>query len=267
MRRLLAPILAAAAIAAPSVARAEPRPVPAFSVAADAGLGARFLGYRDDVFDTLRGYRLPAAPIVGGEIALYPGAFFTRGPLAWIGVHARAEGMPGLDSKRNEHDDVLPTKAWAWQASLRLRAPTAFGAAWVQAGVAQRTFTVGKAGLTDPDVPSVRYLGPHFGLGAEIALPARLTLAPRGGAAIWTSAGDIASAAWFPEARAFGVDLGVRLAWAAPLGFAPYLDFSWSRQILALQPKPGDARVAGGAADDWLAVRLGIQWTFAPRHR
>jgi hypothetical protein len=265
MMRAIAPMIAAAAILAPSVARAESLPLPAFSVAVDAGIGARLLGYRDDIFDTLRPYRLPAAPLVGGEIALYPGAFATRGPLGWIGVHARAEGMPGLQSERKEHADELPTKAWAWEVALRLRAPTAFGAAWVEAGAAQRAFTIGKAGITDPDVPSVRYLGPHFGLGAEIALPAHLVLAPRGGAKIWTSAGDIASAAWFPQTRAFGVDLGLRFAWAAPLGFAPYLDVAWSRQIVALQPKPGDARVAGGAADDSFAARIGLAWTFAPR--
>jgi hypothetical protein len=263
MKTLAGPLVALATCLVPTLARAEPPALPVLTLAADAGLGARQLTWKDDLFGQLRDYSLPAAPVVGGEVALYPGALLTRGPLAWFGLAGRLEGMPGLRSQRTGHDDVLPTTSWAFSAALRMRAPVRFGAVWAQTGVAGRTFTIGRAGITDPDVPSVRYLGPSFGLGAQIDLRAGLSLSPRGAFSIWAAKGDIASPAWFPGATAANVDLGLRLAWALPRGFAPYLDVAWTRTILALDPEPGDAHVAGGAADDVVGARLGLSWTYA----
>jgi len=259
----------------PAAAHAgEPSTQPALVLAADGGVMARTLSWKDDIFGLLRDYTLPGAPSFGGEVAVYPGAFFTRGRLAWLGIAARGEGIVGASSMRNGHTDALPTHASAFSASLRGRLPLPFGAAWLDAGVAEHSFTIGQAGITSPDFPSVDYLGPRLGLAAELRLPRGLTVAPRVGVARWTSAGEVASAAWFPHAIAWGVDAGVRVAWAsrgamgpehsrAARGFAPYLDLAWSRDVLALRPQLGDALVAGGLADDRVWARLGLEWSLA----
>ncbi|MFT3774813.1 MAG: hypothetical protein QM820_56415 [Minicystis sp.] len=235
LARILAFVGAPTISLAPALAQAaEPKPLPALTIAADGGLGMRKLGWKDDIFGTLRDYNLSAAPSVGGEIAVYPAAFFTRSAPAWLGLFGRVEGMPGLQSQRSRHDDVLPTRAFAYNAAVRLRAPVRFGAFRLEAGVAGRSFTVGRAGITDPDVPSVQYLGPSFGLGAEVSLPAGLSLAPRASVAFWTRMGDVASADWFPRAQAWGARFGLRFAWAAPYGLSPYLDLDWSRE----NPRP-----------------------------
>ena len=144
---------------------------------------------------------------------------------------------------------------------------SAWYTAWVDAGLAGRTFVIDGAGSTDPDFPSVRFLGPHFGLGAELALPAHLALAARAGTSLWTTGGELSSSAWFPAAQSWGLDAGLRLRWALPRGFAPYVDLGWSRDIVALHPQVGAARVAGGAADDRFAAKLGLEWTLGPPPR
>jgi hypothetical protein len=266
--RALAPLLALAALLSTPSAQAEPPlPQPAIQLALDAGLSSRHLGWKDDLFGTLREYSLPAAPIAGGELAFYPGAIFTRGRAGWIGLAARVEAMSGVDSRRSQHSDSLPTRAGSFSTALRLRAPLSFGAAFIDAGIAGRSFILGGAGFTDPDFPSVRFIGPHFGLGAELALPGHLSLAARAGSALWTSSGEIASAGWFPAARSWGVDAALRLRWALPRGFTPYLELAGSRDILALHPQVGAARVAGGAADDRFAARIGVEWTLGPPGR
>jgi hypothetical protein len=281
-RRLSLAILAAVACA-PSLARAEAPP--ALSLGFDGGVGTRSLTYRDDLFGTLRPYSLSAAPVLGGEIAVYPGAFFTHDRPAWIGVAARAEGFVGIDTKRVQHDDSLPTKAWSVTTSLRVRVPfsrgavhdgaasgpkprAAYGGALsIDGGFAARAFTIGRAGITEPDLPSVTYLGPRLALGGELRLPLGLSVAPRGALARWVSVGDLASPAWFPNARAWGAELGLRVAWAAGLGLAPYVDVAWTREIAALRPQPGGARVAGGLGDDRFAARLGLSFTLNTRRR
>lgn len=266
--RLLTPLLALPLLLGARVARAEPPlPQPAIQLALDAGVSSRHLGWKDDLFGTLRDYSLPAAPIAGGELTVYPGAVFTRGRAAWIGLAARVEALIGVDSRRSQHGDSLPTRAGGFSTALRLRAPLSFGAAWVDAGLAGRTFVIDGAGSTDPDFPSVRFLGPRFGLGAELALPAHLALAARAGASLWTTGGEIASSAWFPAAQSWGIDTGLRLRWALPRGFAPYADLGWSRDLVALHPQVGAARVAGGAAEDRFAARLGLEWTLGPPAR
>ncbi|APR82424.1 Hypothetical protein A7982_07773 [Minicystis rosea] len=236
--------------------------MPFASIAADGGVAFRQLGWKDDIFGTLRGYHV-VAPVFGGELTAYPAAIATSGPLAWLGVHVRFESMVGMRSQRSGHDDVLPTRGGMSAVSIRMRAPIRSGAIRLEVGMARRTFSIGSAGITNPDVPSVDYRGPTFGLAGEIALPAHLSIAPRASASFWTSMGDIASNAWFSRAQAWGLDFGARFAWAGPYGLAPYLDVAWSREILALRPEPGDARVAGGAADDWFTARLGISFNMS----
>ncbi|MFO0763191.1 MAG: hypothetical protein U0359_42530 [Byssovorax sp.] len=239
-------------------------PQPAIQLALDAGVTSRSLAWKDDLFGQLRPYTLGAAPIAGGEIAVYPAAIFTRGPLTYLGLAGRVESMMGIDSKRSGTGTSLPTHAGAFSAGLRLRAPLRFGAAFVDAGLAGRSFVIESSGAIDPDFPSTRFFGPRFGLGAELALPLHLALAPRAGASLWTTQGDLRSEAWFPAAQSFGFDAGLRLGVSLPFGLAPYADVSWSRDIMALHPEVGAAHVAGGAADDRFAGKVGIAWTLGP---
>src|SRR5262249_35233575 len=168
----------------------------------------------------------------------------------WLGIACRAEGIAGASSQRNEHTDALPTRAWAFSTSLRGRLPLSFGAAFLDAGFAGRAFSIDRAGITDPDVPSVRYLGPRLGIGASFDLGTTFRVTPRAAVERWVTAGDLSSSAWFPHARAWGAELALRFSAELPRGFAPYLDLAWSRDIAALRPQPGEAHVAGGLADD-----------------
>jgi hypothetical protein len=255
---------AASLVIAQGSAAAEPGgpALPALVLGVDGGVMHRTLAWNDDLFGMLRPYSLAAAPILGGEIEVYPGAFVTRARPAWLGLVARGEGIVGVSTQRVGHTDALPTHAWAFTASVRGRLPFSRGAAWLDAGAAGRAFTIAAAGITTPDFPSVSYLGPRLAVGGEVLLPAGFVLSAGAGAARWVGTGDLGSAAWFPHVQAWGADLHLRLAWQASFGLGPYLDLAWSRDLAALRPQPGEANVAGGLADDRLAARLGLSWTF-----
>ena len=85
MRRAL---LSATAVAASLLAGAPAFAqgyTPVLSVAFDGGVASRSLAWNDDIFGQLRPYNIGPAPILGGEITLHPGAFFTSGRLGWLG--------------------------------------------------------------------------------------------------------------------------------------------------------------------------------------
>lgn len=260
----LARTMALVPILASGAARAEPPPLPAMTLGVDGGVVRRTTLWRDDLFGTLRDYRLGGAPAIGVDLVVFPGAFFTDSRLAWIGFAGRVEALLGIDSRRTQHDASLPTRAGSFAFSLRGRLPLAWGAVWLDAGVGSRSFVIQGEGITTPDFPSVRHIGPRAALGAEIRLPAGFTVAPRGALSRWITTGDLGSAAWFPHNRTWGAELGVRASFwfHAPFGFSPYVDLSWSRDVSALRPQPGEARIAGGLADDRFAARGGFTIQF-----
>lgn len=258
-----APVVARAEAPAPMEAAPQRGPYPgAVTVGFDAGVLRRTTLWRDDLFGALRDYKLGAAPILGIEVAFFPGALFTPGRAGWVGLVGRVEGAVGIDSRRTQHDASLPTQAGAFSLALRGRMPLRVASIWIDGGIASRTFIINSEGGTVPDFPSVRYIGPRVSVGGQFKLPRHFSVGSRFGLARWTSAGDLSSAAWFPHMRAWGVDLAVRVGVMLPLGIEPYVDLGWSRDVSALRPQPGEARVAGGLADDRLTARAGFSMTF-----
>lgn len=245
------------------VARAEP----AMTIATDVGVVRRTTLWRDDLFGALRDYALGGAPALGLEATLFPGAFFTRGRAGYVGLTGRVEALLGVDSKRAPHAGSIPTRAGAVAIAVRGRLPLRHGWIALDAGVASRTFLIDASGATAPDFPSVRYLGPRAALTAEISLPRGFSLTPRGALSRWVEVGDLGSSTWFPHARSWGAELGLRAAWTTRVGVGPYLDFAWSRDVTALRPQPGEGRVAGGLADDRLSARVGLSVSFPARGR
>ncbi|MCA9555840.1 MAG: hypothetical protein KC933_37775, partial [Myxococcales bacterium] len=102
------------------------------------------------------------------------------------------------------------------------------------------------------------------GLDADVHV-GPVVVRPRVGARYALSAGELGSEAWFPEARAWGFDGELALAWA----FTRWLTFdargALTRYHLDLDPAVGAARVAGGAVDQYWSVFAGATFLLAGR--
>jgi hypothetical protein len=66
---------------------------------------------------------------------------------------------------------------------------------------------------------------------------------------------------WFPEAKANGMDVGLLVGFALPLGFEVRLGMDYRRYWFDLNPVPPDPPyVAGGALDQFLGGTIGFAW-------
>jgi hypothetical protein len=73
--------------------------------------------------------------------------------------------------------------------------------------------------------------------------------------------GGIGTYAWFPEAKANGMDVGLVFGFALPLGFEIRIGGDYRRYGFDLNPVPPDAPyVAGGALDQYLGGTIGFAW-------
>ena len=252
------------ACAVGSEARAES--ASPFTVALGSGVTSRHFAWRDDRFGDLRSYDLAAAPLLRGEATVFPGALVGDGIASTFGLALRGERMFLTSSERTHHDDVLPTRSWSYSALVRARFVSPVGSAWFDGGFAERAFSLDSAGITAPAFPSVRYRGPEIGCGATVALPGRFELSPRDAISPWSSLGEIGESAWFPRSRGVGVEAGLRVSRPWTDGVRAEIDLTWSRDVIALRPEPGDPHIAGGASDDRLTLAASVAWSrSAPR--
>ena len=73
--------------------------------------------------------------------------------------------------------------------------------------------------------------------------------------------GGIGSYAWFPQAKANGMDTGLFVGFGLPLGFEIRVGMDYRRYWFDLNPvPPNPPYVAGGALDQYLAGTVGIAW-------
>lgn len=225
-------------------------------------LFARNFSYNDDLFGRLRPYTLSGAPAIALQGVWYPGAHFTQGIAANLGLAFDVELGLGLESS-DASGATFPTSALEAGGALRWRIP--FGAASelaVSAGGGVQQFSVDPADTgASPELPSVGYGFVRAGVDARIALPANLAVVAGLGYRQVLSAGEITEDDWFPRASAGGVDGRIGLGYAIVDALEARVSVFGRRYFYAMDPEPGDARVAGGALDQYFGGSLSIAWT------
>jgi TolB-like protein len=259
------PATAASESAAPEAAPAEgaARP-PAFLLSTGFYLTSRRFAYRDDLFGTLSGYRLGAAPAFGFDAQWYPGAHFTDGALANLGLHLRwvrafgLQSRPSVDTDGSRYD----TRFGRIEGGARARIPLEAAELFAELGFGAQRFQVSlpeQSSVTLPDV-HYRYARIEAGLGYRLSTALRLDLA---GAYLRPfGLGELGSEGWFPRATGHGVDLRGALALQVAAGLEVRLALELRRMFFAMNPEPGDPWVAGGAVDQvWMAgAELGYRF-------
>lgn len=218
---------------------------------------ARHLSFADDLFDRIGSYQLDAAPAVRVAMRWFPARHWTSHALAGLGVEAQARGAFGISSTTPDGGGTYETSIDDWRLGgvfhgrlvelLQLEASLSYGEA---------RFRIDPLGPTNPGsaalpLPSVRYRYLRTAVGADVDLLEGLSV---GGGAGWRavlSSGQLAYPEWFPRSSTTGVDMNLRVTWRFDRWFAVRAYVQHIRYLSALNPEPGDARVAGGAQDEW----------------
>ncbi|MCK6547009.1 hypothetical protein L6R52_14260 [Myxococcota bacterium] len=250
---------AVAAKVAPS--RTFARNAVPLEVAAGVELFARNFSYNDDLFGRLRPYTLSGAPAISVQGVWYPGAHFTHGIAANLGIAFDVELGLALESS-DASGATYPTSALEAGGALRWRIPFADASELaISAGGGVQQFSVDPADTgASPELPSVGYGFVRGGVDARIALPAGLAVIAGLGYRQVLSAGEITEDAWFPRASAGGLDGEVGLGYAIIDALEARVTVFGRRYFYSMDPEPGDPNVAGGALDQYFGGSLSIAW-------
>ena len=236
-------------------------------VALNLGVGAKLFGrrffYKDDIFKALSKYTLPVGPALQLEADWYPGAHFTTGVAANIGLSVGFNYALGISSVANDGTRY-------GTSALRLRAGLigrlTFGRIQLlpQVGYVMQTYSIasGANGAAKPNIPDVSYSILRAGLGTRISLIGPLGVTAGFNYQAPLSTGEISSTAYFPRLKAGGLDGNFGVA-IGPLfnRVEVRLGVEYIRYWYSMNPEPGDASVAGGALDDSFGGSLMVAFT------
>lgn len=223
------------------------------------GVFSRQLNWVDDLFGQLAGYELGAAPALRIDAQWFPGAHVAKtGPARWVGLEVEAELPFGVESNRDGQS--FPTAASAWRFGLVGRLPLDFFEGQLSLGYSERRFHVEESaeGFEIPDLPEVRYQTFGARLAAAVRIFDRVDLVGRAGWGFMLDAGPIGRANWFPRSSSHTASAGGTLKVDIINQLGAFARFDWHGAFFDFNSEPGDARVAGGAADHYYMGVLGV---------
>jgi hypothetical protein len=247
----------------------------AVDIEVDFRIVRRTLKYNDvlpnDPRGNIRDYTLGAGPGVAIKFQYFPGAHFTDGVGAQFGIDFEWDRLFDFDSK-NEDGESFPTESQQFLIGLRWRYPTGRWEPFVVVDYGVHNFRFGVSGPPPapplpPDdntagVPSVTYEFVRIGGGFRVVLGKKDMFVLGSNIALRAvfDVGGIGSSAWFPNAKANGMDVGFLFGIALPKGFEIRLSGDYRRYWFDLNPSLDAPYVAGGALDQYLGGSLGLAW-------
>jgi hypothetical protein len=243
------------------VATAEPRredtPPDALQFRVGPRIFQRSLTWTDDLFKQLSTYGLPAAPAVSVEARFFPGALFTSGVLANLGVAAAFEQSLGVKSTDSEGESYA-TGAMRFRVGALARIPVSRVTLMPHAGWSMQAFTIAETSTngTPRLLPNVRYGTLRAGLLAAVQLIGPLALEAGAAYQLVLSAGQLASTGYFPKTTVGGADFEVAAVLRLTRHFEVRLSAEYLRFWMSLNVKPGDPWIAGGALDEYTSLLL-----------
>jgi hypothetical protein len=247
--------------AEPAAPVASPPRLPApLSLRAGFALVGRSFTYSDDIFAALRSYSLPVAPMVTVGLEWRPGGHADLGVLSGLSVRADAEVALALETV-GPNGTVFPTEMWSVGAGLRYALTVDEVTFHVDGGYRAQMFTIRDASELQvrPAIPGIEIHALRAGGGVRWDV-GPVFFAGQMGYLAPLAAGEIASAAWFPRAQIGGIEgdigVGVRVDDVEIRGM-----FAARRFFYDMRSEPGDARVAGGAVDQYMSGQLELTWT------
>ena len=263
------------------VATKEPEPVPA-SVSTSssstpsspsalpairAGLGFRAFGrsltWSGDPDQALARYALPFAPAIALDATWYPGAHFTSGIAANLGIAFSGDVGVGISSKQDT--SRFGTRYDRFRVSGAFRQP--FGSTFsleAVAGFSTQTFSIDPVAANDgsarPNIPSVTFNGPRAGLGVRLVKLGPVGIDAMAGLTFLAWTGELGTEAYFKRAGGFGIDAGGGVSIELVENVQVRAGLDWTRYLLTLRPEEGARFTAPSAADQYLGGSVALHW-------
>lgn len=231
-------------------------------IALDASLGpwlfSRNLSYTDNIFDQVRGYSVFPAFGMAADLTWFPGAHFSDGFFAHLGLTGAFQTSFGLSSSAEGSTAEFPTSAKAYSIGLVGRVPLGALEILPTFSYGQQSFEIDHANAVTPkpaNIPNVAYEYLRIGAGARVSLDDKWALLGSLGYRFVMNAGEIEDE-YFPKLSAGAVDLELGAAYRLIAGFELRLTLDMQRYFMSMNPDPGDPYVAGGAIDQWFGATL-----------
>lgn len=221
--------------------------------------GLRDHDYADDLFGALRAYQHTGVTSLAARLLWYPGAHFSRGLAAHLGVDAELNLGLGLSTETQDGQSEFATSALSLAASLRGRIPLGRHELGLFAGIAIDRFALDDA---EALFPNVAYTSLRPGVTGRFWLGDRVSLSPHFAWRVVLDAGAITGADWFPRASVGGLDAGLVVGVGVVGPLELQLAGTYRRYFFTMNPEVGDPWIAGGALDQrvtatfYLAVYL-----------
>ncbi|HWO10164.1 MAG TPA: hypothetical protein VNN80_11810 [Polyangiaceae bacterium] len=265
----------------------EEEAAPPKPLALDAGVGFVFRSFQAKNAVTLPGV-LPTRDQSGGMAdlrigaAFYPGALFTKGFAANVGVVGHFERSLGGNTQAGDdpNDQLpegdLPTSLTAYDVGLRVRLPISQHELGFSGVYGQQAFLIDDGGTeSDPTVPGADpklvpdVVYSFIRLGTDFSyIFSKYTLRADVGLRIVNSAGEeagqIQNDEWFPNSDVGGVDVGLTAGYAVSERFTVTLGADFRNFFYSMNSREADFGiesgdrnpVAGGANDMYFAGML-----------
>ncbi len=198
------------------------------------------------------------------DAQLFPAASLTTSFAGNIGIFGQGEFGVGISARPLSSDTRFAGSAQRFRLGAMVRIPVSAAEIHVHAGYSMHAFAI--AGVaTDgvtlrPNLPSVAYNGFRGGAGLRVPFNSTVGLDVNLGVVVASRLGEIASAAFFPKASAFGLDGMAGLSFRIVDGFEARVMFDYARYMVRLNPQEGGASTATGAADQYLGGTVSLGW-------
>ena len=246
-------------------ATAEPAPSGPGSRWLELAVGARAfsrtLAYNQLASPGVRHYQLALGPAAVLDLAFYPLALALDGPAAGIGLVAAIEQAVGTSSQLAAdgtfpNGATFPTSMREFAGGIRYRIPLdawQLGAA-VTGGEHAFWFTSGAgADRAALDIPNAIYRFVRGGVDVRVAVTADFSLAAGAGYRhVLNQGGAIRNG--FPHLTVAGVDANVGASYAITRNIEARVQADVRRYFYDMHSVAGDARLAGGAVDQYLSI-------------
>ncbi len=250
-----------------STSPSSPTPTPSALPAIRAGLGFRAFGrsltWSGDPDQALARYALPFAPAIALDATWYPGAHFTSGIAANLGIAFSGDVGVGISSKQDT--SRFGTRYDRFRVGAAFRQP--FGSTFsleAVAGFSTQTFSIDAVAANDgsarPNIPSVTFNGPRAGLGVRLVKLGPVGIDAMAGFTFLAWTGELGTEAYFKRAGGFGVDAGGGVSIELVENVQVRAGLDWTRYILSLRPEEGARFTAPSAADQYLGGSVALHW-------
>ncbi|MFO0725079.1 MAG: hypothetical protein U1E65_14965 [Myxococcota bacterium] len=227
------------------------------------GVGRGF-NYTDPITANLRPFNVTFMPSPSFGLALYPLTLSGSARAAAFGIHGGFATSLGVKSSRVNGPEY-PTTYTRFDvgAHYRIFLGDTFDSFAVipKFGFHGSGLSLGAAsdGSKETELPSTAYTGLSMGLGLDIPVAGLFHFVGEGNFVLVFSSGDPISAAYFRAGSTSGVTASAGIKVGLSDAFSIVAGVNYQHYAYAFKPNPGDKFVAGGALDQFLAGRLGVE--------